>query len=200
MTLLIATLLAAGLLLVLVILMPKRALGHGRLFGFVAIGVLPVLAAWMGFAHHVEHSKTTEFCASCHVMEAYRASLNIDDVMHIPASHFQSARVPHETACFTCHTTYTMYGDVSAKLRGLRHIWVQYLGTIPTPIKLYSPYSNRECLHCHERERSFLEATPHTQEGNMKKILSNERSCVAGGCHDVVHDVASLPKLKMWQP
>ena len=88
-------------------------------------------------------------------MEPYGRSLLVDDPAYVPARHFQNNRVPRDDACFTCHTNYTLFGDYKAKLRGLRHVYVNYIGTIPKQIKLYDPYNNRECLHCHGGARTF---------------------------------------------
>ena len=62
-------------------------------------------------------------------MEAHGKSLYIDDPTYVPAAHFQNNRIPKEQACFTCHTNYTMFGDVYGKIRGLQHIYVYYLKT-----------------------------------------------------------------------
>ncbi len=189
-------------LLVLVIVRPAIATGThgGRLLAFLALLALPVIVSAMGFESHVEKSKTTAFCTSCHVMQDYGKSLLIDDAVHIPAGHYQNGRVPHDNACFTCHTTYTMYGDFNAKLRGLRHVYVQYLGTIPKKISLYSPYDNRECLHCHEGARSFEEATTHHgSPGRLEEIRHNKLSCVSAECHGAVHDVAKLDQATFWK-
>ena len=32
-----------------------------------------------------------------------------------------------------------------------------YIGTIPKPLALYTPYNNRECLQCHDGTRGFEE-------------------------------------------
>ena len=55
----------------------------------------------------------------------------VDDVSYLAAAHFQNHRIPADEACYTCHTDYALYGGVRAKFRGLRHIYVQYLGTPP---------------------------------------------------------------------
>jgi hypothetical protein len=34
----------------------------------------------------------------------------------------------------------------------------------------------------------------------MDSIKSNQMSCVTSGCHDTVHDVASLDHVKFWSP
>jgi nitrate/TMAO reductase-like tetraheme cytochrome c subunit len=197
MTLLILLLVVALLLLAPLVLRPSLTLRHGgRLFAFVAIVVVPVAAGFAGLHEHVERTKTVAFCTSCHAMEPYGRSLHVDDVEHLAAQHWQYNRVPQETACFACHTSYTLYGDYQAKLRGLRHVWVQYAGTVPSQIRLYSPYHNRECLHCHDGARSFLESVTHRPE--LAAIRKNRKSCLTKGCHDQVHDVAHVGSLASW--
>ncbi len=191
-------------LLLLVVLVARPSLttySGGRIFAFLVVVVVPVVAGFGGLETHMERSKTVEFCTSFHPMQNYGKSLMVDDYKHLPAKHYQFSRVPRETACFACHTDYTLYGDYKAKLRGLRHVWVQYLGTVPKDIKLYTPYNNRECLHCHDGSRSFLEAVTHGSEpGQLEKIRSNQLSCMTKGCHDMVHDAAAAEKAKVWSP
>ena len=136
-------------------------------------------------------------------MSEHGRSLYVDDATFIPANHFQKRLVPREKACYTCHTDYTMYGTLTAKLRGLRHVYVYYLGNEPAPsaIRLYEPYNNRECLQCHEGARSFEEGFTHNAEAaTLPAIRSNEMSCLSSGCHEMVHEVEMLNELKMWQP
>ncbi len=154
----------------------------------------------MGTSAQVEHSKSTKFCLSCHVMEPYGKSLHVDNSEYIPASHYENNRVPRSQACFTCHRNYTIFGDTKAKLRGLKHVYVYYLGTVPKKIELYSPYSNRECLHCHAGARSFEEGATHNEEPDrLKLIRSNKLSCMSSGCHGIVHAVESLDHVDFWK-
>jgi cytochrome c-type protein NapC len=136
-------------------------------------------------------------------MQEHGRSLNIDDPAFLPAANFQNHRVPAEEACYTCHTDYTMYGDINAKLPGLRHVYVYYLGNLPRPadIKLYRSYNNRECLHCHEGARTFEEGQIHNADpAIMAAIKSNEMSCISSGCHDQVHAVGKINERKFWTP
>lgn len=173
---------------------------EGKIFAFVAFCILPVLCASLAASEHVDRSKQTKFCLSCHIMEPYGKSLYVDDPSYIAAAHFQNHRIPVDEACYTCHTNYVFYGGILAKLRGLRHIYVQYLGTPPSPekIKLYSPYNNRECLHCHLGARSFESNEIHM--AILGSLKSNETSCMTTGCHDTVHNVQNLDKVKFWSP
>ncbi|HEX5719253.1 MAG TPA: NapC/NirT family cytochrome c [Thermoanaerobaculia bacterium] len=188
--------LVAVALIALVALRPSlTAARGGRILAFLAFLVLPLLATGMGLSAHMEQSKTTEFCLSCHVMEPYGRSLQVDDAAWLPAQHYQNNRIPRDKACFTCHTDYTMFGDAKAKLRGLRHVYVNYLGEIPTKIELYEPYNNRECLHCHAGARTFEESDLHKE---MRVDLgSNATSCLE--CHDAAHNVHELEGKPSWK-
>jgi len=171
----------------------------GKILAFVSIFIFPALAGSMGFSEHVERSKTTAFCTSCHVMQDYGKSLRVDDPSYLPASHFQNNRVPRDQACYTCHSDYTLYGGFKSKLRGLRHLQVQYFGKIPEKIQLYNAYNNRECLHCHSGARTFEEGATHNlEDGRLELIKSNQLSCLSTGCHDVAHNVGGLKDMKLW--
>jgi cytochrome c-type protein NapC len=192
--------LGAGSALVLVARPSIVRVKLGRVFAFATLFLVPLFAMTLGVADHVERSKTTEFCLSCHAMDPYGKSLLVDDRSMIPAVHYQNHLVPADKACFTCHTDYTMYGDVNAKLRGLRHVYVNYIGGVPKKIALYTPYNNRECLHCHLGSRSFEEGATHTaEEGVLAKIKANRISCMTSGCHESTHSVAGLQEAVLWK-
>ena len=171
----------------------------GKILAFVSILLFPIFAASMGADEHFERSKTTAFCTSCHVMEDYGKSLLVDDASYVPAAHFQNNRVPRDKACYTCHTDYTLYGGFKSKVRGLRHLYVQYIGKIPEKVELYNAYNNRECLHCHGGARSFEEGATHNlEDGRLDSIKSNQLSCSSSGCHEIVHNAAGLKDVKLW--
>ena len=174
----------------------------GKILAFLALFIFPFFGGVLGLENHIERSKATSFCLSCHIMAPYGRSLHVDNKDYIPAAHYQNNRVPREEACYTCHTDYTLYtGGIKAKIRGLHHLYAQYVGKPHNPIKLYTPYNNRECLHCHAGSRSFEEGAVHTADPQtMADIKSNKLSCVSSGCHDTVHNVSQLDKMKYWEP
>ncbi len=175
----------------------------GKILAFVALCVFPVLSIWAGLQAQIERSTSTQFCLSCHVMADFGKSLYVDDKSFIPGAHFQNNFVPRDHACFTCHTDYTMFGDYKAKWRGVHHVLVQYFGKIPKPadIKLYTPYNNRECLHCHAGARSYEEASSHHKTPDMLALAaSNQLSCTSSNCHDIVHNVGDLGDAAFWKP
>jgi len=191
----------AILLVAAVMLRPSLTGGRGgKVLAFVALFLFPVGVAFMGASEHMERSHQTEFCLSCHIMEPYGRSLRIDEPQYLPAAHFQNARIPRDQACYACHTDYVMYGTIRDKIRGMHHVYAQYIGHPANPIHLYTPFNNRECLHCHEGARSFEEGVVHSADPTvMAGIKSNQISCLSAGCHTSVHDVAHLTELKFWQ-
>jgi len=173
----------------------------GKVLAFLVLFMLPILCLGLGVSSELERSKTTKFCLSCHIMEPYGLSLRVDDSTYLAAAHFQNHRVPADEACYTCHTNYAMFGSMKAKMAGLRHVYVYYLTKPPAPenIKLHEPYNNRECLHCHLGARSFEQGAVHTADPDLlPSVKANRLSCVSSGCHEVVHNVGTLSKVKMW--
>ena len=81
----------------------------------------------MGAAEQMQRTEQTQFCLSCHIMEPYGKSLLVDDATYLPAAHYQNGRIPRDQACYTCHTDYVLYGTALIKIRGLRHVYVQYI-------------------------------------------------------------------------
>ncbi|MGH7727112.1 MAG: NapC/NirT family cytochrome c [Candidatus Eiseniibacteriota bacterium] len=172
----------------------------GKVLAFFALFGLPAVCLSLGLAQHMEHAKKREFCLSCHVMEPYGNSLYVDDEEFVPAVHFQDRLVPRDKACYTCHTTYGPFGDARAKLRGLRHLYVQYLGQVPDTIRLYEPFHNRECLHCHGGARQYMEVEAHRDPDTLfASIAANRTSCLTSGCHDVGHNVSELGEVTFWK-
>ena len=173
----------------------------GKILAFLILFCLPILCIGMGFSSELERSKSTEFCLSCHIMEPYGQSLRVDDPSYLAGAHFQNHRVPADEACYTCHTNYAMFGSFKAKMAGLRHVYIFYLTKPPAPenIKLHEPYNNRECLHCHLGARSFEQGAVHNADPDLlPAVKANKLSCVSSGCHEVVHNVGTLAKAKMW--
>lgn len=191
---------AAILALVMFLRPGVTATRGGKILAFLCLLVIPGASLSLGTVKHVEQSKSTEFCLSCHVMEPYGKSLRVDDSSSLPAQHFQNNRVPQKEACYTCHTDYVMYGGLTSKIRGLKHVYAQYVTGPKQPIKLYTPYNNRECLYCHQGARSFEEGAMHNADPELlPAVKANKRSCMDSGCHDVAHNVAKLKDAKMWE-
>jgi len=195
-----------GITLALAALVAARAelsrVRGGKILAFLTLFILPVLAVGLGYSEHMQRAESRQFCLSCHVMRDFGRSLYVDDPSFIPAKHFQNRLVPRDHACYTCHTDYTMFGTLHSKFRGLRHMYIQYFGKVPAPadIKLYTPFNNRECLHCHAGARDYEEEPRHTKTPDMlSQMNSNQVSCMTAKCHDTVHEVGSLSEVSFWK-
>jgi cytochrome c-type protein NapC len=198
----IALILFSALLAAVLVLRPAITMHPGgKILAFGVLFFLPLFCLTAGMNNEMERSKGTAFCLSCHIMEPYGTSLRVDDPSYLAAAHYQNHRVPADEACYTCHTNYAMFGTFKAKLGGLRHLYVHYLKTEPRPqdIQLHEPYNNRECLHCHLGARSFEQGAVHNADPDtLPAAKANKLSCVSSGCHDVVHHVGTLDKVKLW--
>jgi cytochrome c-type protein NapC len=198
----ILVLFSAALVAVVVVRPAVTATRIGKILAFLVLFFLPIFCGVMGVSNEMNRSESTGFCLSCHTMDSWGKSLYIDDPNHIPAAHFQNHRVPPDMACYSCHTDYAMFGTLKVKLAGLRHVYIYYLGTPPPPerVKLYEPFNNRECLHCHLEARSFEEGATHNADpATLPAIKSNALSCMSSGCHNVIHDIVNLKTVKFWK-
>ena len=197
--LLIAQIVVTILLALVFLIRPSVTAGAtGKIVAFIALVVLPSLCLMGGMNAHVQRSEQTQFCVSCHSMQPYGRSLYADDANYIPAAHFQNHRVPADEACYACHADYTLFGPLRDKLRGVTRLYFQYVSTPPNPIRIPGGYSNSQCLHCHLGARSFQENAIHS--AIMDTLISNQMSCVSSGCHDTIHNLASLDHVKFWRP
>jgi cytochrome c-type protein NapC len=167
----------------------------GRIVLLVGLVALPVMLSAGNLSYGVHESSTTRFCLSCHEMQRHGKSLFVDDRHALAAVHYQNRFVDREAICYSCHKDYAMFGDVKAKLNGLRHVWVHYFRPIPARIELYQPYPNKNCLHCHDDARPFAEAPSHRPV--MEALYAGSMSCLA--CHRVVHDLAKVDAQTFWQ-
>jgi nitrate/TMAO reductase-like tetraheme cytochrome c subunit len=88
----VATIIVLSIILIgLLLIRPSiTAAQGGKVVAFMAFFILPIVATVLGASIHLENSKSTQFCLSCHVMEAHGKSLYIDDPSYVPAAHFQT--------------------------------------------------------------------------------------------------------------
>jgi cytochrome c-type protein NapC len=188
---------AAALILVIVLRPGVVTVRGGKVLAFLALFVLPGMLTLAGGRAHYEQAKATEFCLSCHVMKPFGQSLLVNDQKFVAAAHYQNRRVPSETACYSCHTEYTMFGGLRSKISGLRHLYLYYFGDPQEAedIKLRKPYRNRECLHCHAGARSYVTKSYHRRK--KRQLLADQISCIE--CHEPVHALdEELQKAGSW--
>ena len=190
--------LLVGLVILALVAIGAGALdGHtvGRVVLLIAIVALPLLLSAANFSYGVSESSSTRFCLSCHEMQNHGKTLFADNRQALAAVHYQNRLVDRQTACYSCHKDYAMFGDVTAKLNGLRHVWAHYVTGVPKKIELYQPYPNSNCLHCHDDARRFVDGAAHRPV--LDALYAGTTSCLS--CHRVAHDLAKVEAGELWQ-
>ncbi len=167
----------------------------GRLVLLVGLVALPLLLSAGNMSYGVIESSSTRFCLSCHEMQRHGKSLFADNKQALAAVHYQNRLVDRETVCYSCHKDYAMFGDVTAKMNGLRHVWAHYVAGVPEKIELYKPYPNSNCLHCHDDARKFIDGVAHRPI--LPALQAGTTSCLS--CHRIAHDMAKVDADALWQ-
>ncbi len=173
-----------------------RATKIALLFG---IGVFPISAAFTGNLAGYQKTMEREFCGSCHSMEPYVVDSNDLNSNTLPSIHGRNELFGKQN-CYTCHSDYGMFGTVSTKLSGMRHVWEYYTEYRSVPIeeflvrvKLYEPYPNSNCTYCHSTVTPGWNGVPEHVSGDQL-ITNGELSCMSAGCHGPAHPFSKQAK------
>lgn len=188
---------AAVILLACLVLRPQ--VGPALMAWLVlGLGALPISTAVSGNIHNYETTKKRSFCASCHVMEPWTIDAADPTSRSLAARHSRNALFGDES-CYVCHADYGMFGTVTTKLGGMRHVWEYYTRyrTVPTEmatptIHLYEPYSNSNCMQCHSTNNAlWLDVPDH--KASLEDVRRGKMSCASGGCHGFAHPASQHP-------
>ncbi|HSE95366.1 MAG TPA: NapC/NirT family cytochrome c [Methylomirabilota bacterium] len=149
----------------------------------VAVGLVPMMVAFLSFAHGLESSSTVASCGACHVMTPFVADLRNSQSVTLAATHFKNQYI-QEKHCYTCHSDYGLTGTLGAKLAGLGHVWRSTVGSYTVPIKIARPYPNVRCLGCHGASLKFHNSPGHPKE-LVPTMVDNTMPCLT--CHGPAH-------------
>jgi len=149
----------------------------------VAVGLVPMMVAFLSFAYGLEDSATVDSCGSCHVMTPFVADLRNPQSATLAATHFKN-RYIQEKQCYTCHSDYGLGGTLSAKLAGLGHVWRYTTGSYTVPIRIASPFPSLRCLGCHGASQKFLNSPGHPKE-LVPNMVNDTIPCLS--CHAPAH-------------
>lgn len=166
--------------------MIRRGVRRGlreRLFVLAAVLLLPFTTVALGQGVTVERMQEVQFCKSCHVMDPWVDSLKDPAAPTLAALHVQNRRVNPGTACYTCHADYSLVGPVLTKLHGLRHVYAFYIKRHKGLIRMFTPFQNATCLHCHGGARNFEEHPAHVAV--LDQLHDESLSCLT--CHAPAH-------------
>lgn len=137
----------------------------------------------MGNLVSLEQAKKVEFCRSCHrTMGVFVDDMQDPNSETLAARHGRHRWIP-EAQCYTCHTSYGMFGDLQAKMKGLHDVYKYYTRTYKIPVRLRAPYVNADCLKCHERTPKFVHSEGHAEI--LAELRRDEFRCV--DCHGPAH-------------
>ncbi len=150
---------------------------------FVSVALVPMMVAFLAFAHGLEDSATVRSCATCHAMTPFVEDLRNVKSDTLAALHFKNRYIQHNQ-CYTCHSDYGLTGTMTAKLEGLGHVWRYTTGRYTLPIKIAHPYSNVRCLSCHGESQKFLTSAGHPKE-ELPGLVADKTSCL--DCHGPAH-------------
>ncbi len=163
----------------------------------LGIGVFPILTAGTGNIAGYEATKTRRFCGSCHVMTPYARDSEDVASPSLSSRHSRNAAFGAEN-CYACHADYGMFGTVTTKIGGMRHVY-EYLThfrdlsvaeALPR-IHLIRPFPNGNCTRCHSTEvPGWQQIGDHA--GLVDELRDSAVSCVGGGCHGPAHPFSKV--------
>ena len=166
--------------------------GYTKLWLLLGLGVFPIGAALSGNLQGYEATKQRAFCASCHVMEPEASDSNDPHGTSLSSRHGRNALFGGQN-CYTCHEDYGMFGTVTTKLGGMKHVWLYYtqyrnvsVEESKKTIRLYEPFPNSSCMQCHSTTLTLWNAVPD-HKSIVNAVRAGKVSCASGGCHGFAH-------------
>lgn len=149
----------------------------------VGLAILPLFIWFLGNFVAIEGAKKAAFCGSCHpVMDPYINDMLDPSSKTLAAVHYKHRYIVAEH-CYSCHVSYGLHGTIRAKMEGMKDVYRFYTGTWELPIKLSLPYSNWNCLQCHQGAKKYEELAIHV--AFRSDMTSDEVSCIP--CHGPTH-------------
>jgi cytochrome c-type protein NapC len=158
----------------------------------LGLGVFPLIVSLTGNIASFEYTLTRPFCGSCHVMGSYLRDAEDPASNSLAALHSRNHKFG-ENSCYTCHADYQMFGAMTTKANGMKHLFkyiTEYANTGPDgeggpAIHLYKPFKSEACMQCHSTTaKRYVEQ----HADSLADIRSGSANCI--DCHDVVHPLA----------
>jgi cytochrome c nitrite reductase small subunit len=185
----LAGVLVVGIILVIYSLIRYRGLTAGPLsWGILISGtaIVPLLSLSFGTVLVFEKAERVDFCASCHrAMQSYVDDMKNSKSESLAALHYKNSYIS-SNQCYTCHTSYGIFGTVEAKLSGLNDVYRYYTNTYPVPIKMRAAYPNGDCLKCHAGSARW----PVLHADFKQALFKDELKCL--DCHRETHPAHTL--------
>ena len=154
------------------------------LFG---LGVMPLAVSLAGNISGFEYTLKRDFCGSCHVMRPYVEDAADTKSTSLASIHSRNSTFGHES-CYTCHADYQIFGAMTTKANGLKHLYyyiTEYSNTGPygeggKPIHMYKKFQNVMCTRCHSTEAPRW-ASVEDHAGMLEDLRKGDAKCI--DCH-----------------
>lgn len=163
-----------------------------KLLLLLGLGVFPIGAAATGNVVGFQHTMSRGFCSGCHVMEPFTNDVADPKSFTLAARHSRNPMFGDES-CYRCHEDYGMFGAVTTKLNGMRHVyeyWTRFHSMSLTEalpqIEMFKPYPNSNCMQCHSTQVPTWYRVPE-HAALDREVREGEVSCGSAGCHGPIH-------------
>lgn len=167
-----------------------RGSARGRWALLAGVFVFPSVAMVLGNSVGYYHATTTS-CFECHVMEPWVRDLHDPQSPTLAATHWRNRWISAQP-CYTCHRGYGVAGQLTSKLKGLRHVWLAHVTGPPAHIEHDGPYPTQMCLECHAPTPKFRGSRAHTMNPELwQGIQAGTVSCL--DCHGPAHPRPGQP-------
>jgi nitrate/TMAO reductase-like tetraheme cytochrome c subunit len=160
------------------------------LFG---LGVMPLGVSLAGNISGFEYTLRRDFCGSCHVMRPYIEDAADPTSTSLASIHSRNSTFGQES-CYTCHADYQIFGAMTTKANGLKHLYyylTEFSSTGPygeggKPIHMYKKFENAMCTRCHST-RAPRWGSVEDHAGMMEELRQGGATCI--DCHtgDKIH-------------
>jgi cytochrome c-type protein NapC len=165
---------------------------------FLGLGVFPIGTAASGNVVGFESTKARTFCGSCHVMIPH-ASDSIDPKSTSLAARHARNKLFGDDNCYACHADYGMFGTVTTKAGGMRHVYLYLTEYRNTPLEeakktihIRKPFPNSTCMQCHSTENEIWNRVPD-HASSIVDVRAGRVSCASSGCHGYAHPRTKPP-------
>jgi len=191
--------LATVLLLWFLVRRPKLTRAT-KLVLLLGIGLFPLMTAGTGNVAGYHATKTTTFCTTgCHVMTPYGADSLNPKSESLAARHARNDEFGHEN-CYACHADYGMFGTITTKIGGLRHVYEYTLHyhqlteeEALVKMEIRRPFKNETCMRCHSTENpTWNKVGDHAS--TLDRVRAGTLSCASAGCHGPAHPFSKEAK------
>jgi nitrate/TMAO reductase-like tetraheme cytochrome c subunit len=158
----------------------------------LGLGIFPLATAATGNVVGFQHTMSRQFCSGCHVMEPFTDDAADPASLTLAARHSRNPSFGDQS-CYACHADYGMFGAVTTKMNGLRHVYGYYtefhslsLEEALPRLQTFKPYPNQNCMQCHSTLVPTWELLAE-HAALSDEVRSGEVSCASAGCHGPIH-------------